>query len=113
MTLDAALSADTKTQILVGLGVAVSSDGGATFVKNEDLRGSSQGVYTYGDKKDLFAVVGDMESKSSKVSISGVATSSDGSSFKLSAPVPEGFARYASFPSETTWFVSQGIWDTR
>lgn len=118
MVLDAALTASGNA-VLTGMGTSVSTDGGKTFQKSDAFLGSvSQDAHTYGADSEYYALVGSFTPPkttggTAPVQVSGVATSTDdGATFQLSAPIPEGDARYGSFPSESTWYVSQGMWDT-
>jgi hypothetical protein len=96
--------------------VFVSADAGKTYTVPETIGGVSQAAYTFGPNNDMFGLVGSwVVTGDSKVptSVSGVATSKDrGVTWELSANVPGGFVRYGSFPSETTWYVSSGMWGT-
>lgn len=115
MILDAAVSPSGKTVSTSVWNVFLSTDNGGTYSTATGVSGASQSANTFGADRESFALVGnfavkDPETSKSK-SVCGVASSRDGgASWTISADVPPEWARYGAFPSDTTWYVSSGIW---
>lgn len=115
MILDAAVSPSGKT-VSTGLwNVFLSTDNGASYTTVVGVSGVSQSANTFGSDRESFALVGTFVVKDSEISktksVGGVAASRDGgATWTVSADVPPEYARYGSFPSDNTWYVSSGIW---
>lgn len=114
MHLDAAVLSSGVTVSTSTSQVLVSADG-KNYTAVEGLIGVSQSASVYGVNNDKFALVGSWAvsdpSSTRPTSVYGVATSADsGKTFALSSTVPAGAVRYGAFPSESTWYVSSGIW---
>lgn len=113
LLLDASASkTNTKSAVINGLFGAQYTTDGVTFKGALGGGGEGQSVESFG--KNSFGIAGAFGSSGS-----GVAVSTDGGkSFKgfgiptdvLDSSHP---ARYAAFPSDTTWYVSAGAWPTQ
>jgi photosystem II stability/assembly factor-like uncharacterized protein len=94
----------------------VFQSNGDSFVTVDGISGTSQSANIYGQNKENFALVGtwavaDPNGGKKPTYVSGVASSTDGGkTWSISADVPPGYARYGAFPSDSTWYVSSGIW---
>lgn len=115
MLLDSAVTPSGNVVTSTVWNVFVSNDAGNTYTAVDGLGGACQSANVYGPNKEYFALVGtwavtDPDSKK-PLSVSGVATSTDaGKTWSVSTSVPPGYARYGAFPTETTWYVSSGMW---
>jgi len=114
MILDTAITPSGKIVAATVWPIFTSSDG-STYTKAVGVSGASQSANVFGSDKESFALVGswvDTTTEGSKpVTVYGVASSTDsGNTWKISGNVPPGFARYGAFPTDTTWYVSSGMW---
>jgi len=115
LILDAAITSKGVVAATSLFAVFISNDNGESYVKSGAVKGTSQSANVFGANLDHLALVGSFEVKDATSPIPtlvyGVATSFDsGNSFSVSTSVPDGYARYGAFPSETTWYVSCGMW---
>jgi photosystem II stability/assembly factor-like uncharacterized protein len=114
MSLDVAVLGSGATVSTGTSQVLVSADG-KNYTVVDGLIGACQSANVYGSNSDKFALVGSWAVPDPvtgrPVPNYGVATSSDeGKTFTMSASVPAGSVRYGAFPSESTWFISSGMW---
>jgi len=118
MYMDVATSRSSKNVIGSGMfDIIVSNDNGATFTNVPDIKGVSQAVYTYGDDGESLAAVGAFDvpnpsGSKAPLAVNGVVTSTDNGATWSSSDVPAGYVRYGAFPSENTWYISSGMWNT-
>lgn len=115
LILDAAITSKGSIAATSLFSVFISTDNGQSYVKSSVIKGTSQSANVFGANLDQLALVGSFEVKDATSPIPtlvyGVATSFDsGNSFSVSSSIPDGYARYGAFPSETTWYVSCGMW---
>jgi len=111
MVLDSAIS---QSGISVSSGqfqVLISSDSGQSFESIKGYKGTGQSANSFGENS--FALVGGWVSVKSETVVNGVLYSLDGG---LNWDVTDiGIsnlfnARYGSFPSSSTWYISTGMW---
>jgi len=107
MTLDAAITSK-GTRVVVGTWPTWISQDGETFTRGS-VSGTSQSVNAYGSNDELIAMTG-VFTLGDKAPTPGVASSTDGVTWSLSSSIPTDYARYGAFPSESTWYVSSGMW---
>jgi len=108
--LDVAGSKD-GTVIVAELGHLFISKDGGPYVKDTDMLPlESQNIETFGSNS--FGATGQFKI-TAKLNCNGVATSPDGGASwaysDIGIPLT---ARYASFPSASTWYVASGSWDS-
>lgn len=110
MVLDAAITSK-GTRVVTGTWPTYLSQDGVTFTRGP-ISGTSQSVNTYGSNSEYIAMTGVFIAGSiTSAPTTGVATSTDsGATWTLSSNIPTTSARYGAFPSETTWYVSSGMW---
>lgn len=111
-----ALSAATTPSgniVVTGVNSVLNSADGINFTP-ASVSGTSQSANVYGANNDKFALVGAWRVQKEGTSIPtysyGVATSDDGKTFTVSSTIEDGDSRYGSFPSDNTWYVSNGMW---
>jgi photosystem II stability/assembly factor-like uncharacterized protein len=115
LLMDAAISADGKTQLLSSMGgLFVSNDGGDSYSGVPGLVGISQDVHI---TEGIMSAVGNFLVPNADggrpTSTSGVAFSTDGGdSWGAASIANEPNPRYGAFPSANTWYVSAGMWNT-
>jgi len=114
LLLDGAITSTGVTVATSMLGILISTDG-KEFVTAAGVGGISQSANVYGANGDKLALVGSWITKNPDdkypTSVSGVASSSDsGATWQLSANVPVGYVRYGAFPTDSTWYISSGMW---
>ena len=111
MLMDTAIS-PKGVVMSTGMGVFTSTDGKS--YSKAPVYGVSQAIYTYGEDSEKFAIVGAFDVKDTDghlMPVNGVAYSTDsGATFQVSSNIQDGDCRYGAFPSESTWYVSQGMW---
>lgn len=95
--------------IVTSINSVLNSQDGVNFVK-AGAAGTSQSANVYGANKDKFALVGYWRDDVTKGYVYGVASSNDGQTFTVSSNIADGYSRYGAFPSDNTWYVSNGIW---
>jgi hypothetical protein len=108
---------DTKgNEIITTIGAIFASHDGSTYepIEGKDIT-FSQNVETFGEQS--FGVTGTHYPNGPVgEEINGVAVSSDGgvswSFFDTGLSIDHYPARYAAFPSDTTWYVGSGIWSS-
>lgn len=92
-------------------GVLLTQDG-TTFKKVPDLVGVSQNVESFGSSS--LGATGSFFLKSSGKQANGVAVSTDNGAswniYDIGLNSSSYIARYGSFPTATTWYVSSGSW---
>jgi len=119
LLMDGAISADGKTSVLTSLfSIMVSTDSSASYAAVPGLGGPLQGAYMFNGNSNSMAAVGNLailpSSGLSPGSVSGLAVSTDGAGEVWSAiqVMDETSCRYGAFPSENTWYISAGMWNT-
>jgi hypothetical protein len=117
LLMDGAVSADGKTSILSSFfSIFVSTDSSASFTAVPGLGGPLQGAYMFNGNS--MAAVGNLAILPSSGlppgSVSGLAVSTDGAGEVWSAiqVMDETACRYGAFPSESTWYITAGMWNT-
>jgi photosystem II stability/assembly factor-like uncharacterized protein len=115
LILDGAVTEDGKNAVYTSFsGMFVSSDSGVTFDKVPGLVGLSQDVHTFGSSS--FGAVGSFivpPGNDNAGSYQGIAFSTNNGADWSVADIPgETYPRYASFPSDSTWFVTAGMWNS-
>ena len=106
------IAANAKNAITVAstfAGLTVSSDQGKTWAMVPDILGMSQSVNPMG--ANGFGAAGQW-STGYKGGFGGVLYSADGESWEYSKIDGGNSIRYGAYPSENTWFVTAGLWDT-
>jgi|EP01033_Poteriospumella_lacustris_P013162 hypothetical protein len=99
--------------VVTSINSVLNSNDGVNF-SPANAAGTSQSANVYGDNKEKFALVGywrlDSDGTSLPTYVYGVASSDDGKSFAVSSNIEDGYSRYGAFPSDNTWYVSNGMW---
>jgi len=111
LLMDAAVSSSGVAVAVSMYTVFVSTDAGATFSTAVGVAGISQNANVFGTES--IGLVGSWVNPDKQVptGVSGVASSTDrGATWTLSAEIPGGYVRYGAFPTDTTWYVSSGMW---
>lgn len=113
LVMDAAISASGVAVATSMLGVFISNDAGSTYSTAIGVSGISQNANIYGSNGESLALVGSWAKPDTQIptGVSGVATSIDkGTTWSLSSDVPLGYVRYGAFPTDSTWYISSGMW---
>lgn len=110
--MDIAYSADGSLGAIAGMGgVFLGVPASADFTKVAGIHGMSQNVETWGQKS--FGATGQF-SFSAHDAVNGVVVTLDGgqtwSHSDIGVDASHYYARYGAFPSDTTWFVTSGMW---
>jgi hypothetical protein len=112
MNMDVAYTADGSTGALVGFGgIFIGPASSASFTKVAGIHGITQNVEAFGASG--FGVTGQF-SFGINDAVNGVCVSFDAGKTWTHADIRVDAshygARYGAFPSESTWFVSSGMW---
>lgn len=112
MNMDVAVSGDGSTGALVGFGgVFLGTPASADYTKVSGIHGITQNVEAFGASG--FGVTGQF-SFSVNDAVNGVCVSFDAGKTwthsDIGLDASHYYARYGAFPSESTWFVSSGMW---
>lgn len=120
MVLDGAISKDGKTSVYSCMGgLQISTDSGATYSSKQGLIGLSQDVHMFGSDSNSMGAIGNFKVLPSSDDMkpgtyNGIAFSTDGAGVKWDfSTIPnENYPRYGDFPSDNTWYVSAGMWNS-
>eukprot|EP00349_Pseudokeronopsis_sp_Brazil_P005342 CAMPEP_0202972224 /NCGR_PEP_ID=MMETSP1396-20130829/34586_1 /ASSEMBLY_ACC=CAM_ASM_000872 /TAXON_ID= /ORGANISM="Pseudokeronopsis sp., Strain Brazil" /LENGTH=383 /DNA_ID=CAMNT_0049702409 /DNA_START=14 /DNA_END=1165 /DNA_ORIENTATION=- len=112
MNMDVAFTGNGQTGALVGLGgIFIGTPASANYNKVSSIRGITQNVEALGNTG--FGVTGQF-SFSLNDAVNGVCVSFDAGQTWVHSDIgldaSHYYARYGAFPSESTWFVSSGMW---
>lgn len=88
----------------------VSQDHGDTWSAAPGFGGPAQCVRTFGDSN--LAAVGGFATKQGPVQGVAVSTDGNGADWKLINIPDASSCRYGAFPSEDTWYITAGMWNT-
>jgi len=116
--LDGAISADGQNCFYTSMyGMYLSKDGGESFSTVPGMGGLSQDAHMFNGGKS-YAAVGSFivppGGDSQAGSFHGVAVSTDGEGqeWSISEIDNEHYPRYGDFPSDKTWYITAGMWNT-
>lgn len=112
LVLDVAASKDNKVAVAATMAqIQVSIDQGKTWAPVPQVIGLSQSVENFDG--DSFGCAGQFVT-SRGGGFSGVGVSTDGAAAEWNLYPVEGATsmRYGSFPSATTWYLTEGMWNT-
>ena len=107
MALDGAISTSGLAVITTTFTIMISNDNGQSFNVTSNVNGPSQDVHILSG--DVIAAVGSFATGSTRNKVSGVVVSSDKGQTWTGYNVAES-ARYGSFPTTSTWYITTGMW---